>query len=79
MKSKKVGKGEVINLGTRRNYSVVEVARLIGGPTLFIPKRLGEAKETLADNTRARRLLGWKPNVILTDGIRALKELHKLS
>jgi len=79
MKNKKVGNGEIVNLGTHSNYSVVEVARLIGGPVLFIPKRLGEAKETLADNTRARRLLGWKPNVILTDGIRALKELHKLS
>ena len=79
MKSKKVGKGEVINLGTHSNYSVVEVARYIGGKSVFIPKRLGEAKETLADNSRARRLLGWKPKVKFEDGIASLKELHKLS
>jgi len=78
MKNKKVGNGEIVNLGTHSNYSVVEVARLIGGPVLFIPKRLGEAKETLADNSRARRLLGWKPKVAFEDGIAALKELHKL-
>ncbi len=79
MKSKKAGKGEVINLGTHSNYSVVEVARHIGGLALFIPKRLGEAKETLADISRARRLLGWKPRVRFEDGIAALKKLHKLS
>ncbi|TSC68716.1 MAG: UDP-glucose 4-epimerase [Parcubacteria group bacterium Gr01-1014_70] len=79
MKSKKVGKGEILNLGTHCNYSVVEVARHIGGPFLFIPKRLGEAKETLADNSRARRLLGWKPKISFEDGIAALKKEHGLA
>lgn len=78
MKSKKVGKGEVLNLGTHSNYSVVEVAHLIGGPSLFIPKRLGEAKETLANNSRSRRLLGWKPKICFEDGIAALKKEHGL-
>lgn len=78
MKSNKVGHGEVINLGTSTNYSVIEVARCIGGPYTFIPTPLGEAKETLADNSRARRLLGWRPKVRFEDGIADLKKLHKL-
>ena len=74
MKSPKVGKGEVINLGAGRNYSVVEVARMVGGRHVFIPARLGEAKETLADYAKAKRLLGWKPLVQFTDGLAALKK-----
>lgn len=78
MKSRSVGKGEVLNLGTRTNYSVLEVAQCIGGSCVYIPKRAGEAKETLADITRARRLLGWKPKVRFEDGIAALKKSHGL-
>jgi nucleoside-diphosphate-sugar epimerase len=78
MKSKRVGKGEVINLGTHVNHSVVEVAEAIGGKYKFIPKRLGEAKETLADNTKAQRLLGWKPCVRFEDGIMELKKIHNI-
>lgn len=78
MKSEKVGKGEVINLGTRTNHSVIEVAKCVGGPYIFIPQRLGEAKETLADNSKARRLLGWKPKIAFEDGVAALKKLYKL-
>lgn len=74
MKSTKVGKGEIINLGAGKNYSVVEVARMVGGPRVFIPVRLGEAKETLADYSKARRLLGWKPLVQFEAGLIALKK-----
>lgn len=78
MKNKNVGKGEVMNLGTGKNYSVVEVANLIGGPYTFIPKRLGEARATLADFSKARRLLGWRPTVLFEDGIQALKKEYGL-
>lgn len=79
MKSRNVGRGEVLNLGTHRNYSVLEVAQEIGGPYTFIPKRLGEAKETLADISKARRLLAWKPRIQFTDGIANLKKQASLS
>lgn len=71
-----VSKGEVINLGTGKNYSVVEVANSIGGPYEYIPKRLGEAKETRADISRARKLLGWRPSLALEDSIAELKKLY---
>jgi UDP-glucose 4-epimerase len=78
MKSNRVGKGEVINLGTKKNYSVVDVAQCIGGAYAFIPKRLGEATVTLAENKKARRLLGWKPLVTFEAGIEELKIIHNL-
>lgn len=47
-------------------------------PPFFIPRRLGEAKETLANISRARRLLYWKPKVRFEDGIAALRRFHGL-
>jgi len=33
---------------------------------------------TLADNTKAREILGWRPTVALAEGIAELKKLHGL-
>lgn len=73
-----VGKGEIINIGTHVNHSVLDVAGLIGGPTVFIEPRFGEARETLADITRAKQLLNWEPQVKFEAGIRELKNLSGL-
>lgn len=70
--SNRVGKGEVINIGSGKNYSVNAIARLIGGKIFHIPERLGEIKNTLADITLAKKLLGWEPRVDIEEGIRIL-------
>ena len=72
-KSNKVGKGDVINIGTGKNYSVNELAKMIGGPTKFIGNRI-EPKETLADNSLAKKLLGWEPTVDLPEWIKKYKK-----
>ena len=71
--SDKVGKGEVINIGRGKNYSVNELATMIGGPVKFIGKRI-EPRETLADNSLAKKLLGWEPKVDLPDWIKQYKK-----
>lgn len=71
--SPKVGKGEVINIGAGQNASVLRVAELIGGLTEFVPVRL-EPHDTLADNSLAKKLLGWEPEVSLEEGIAELKK-----
>ncbi len=71
--SKKVGKGEVINIGAGRNYSVQNLAKLIGGKVVHEPPRL-EPRDTLADNRLAKKLLGWEPEVTLEEGIKELKK-----
>ncbi len=75
--SKRVGKGEVINIGAGKNASVNRVAQLIGGPTEHIAPRL-EPRDTLADNSLAKALLGWEPEVSLEEGISELKHLYNL-
>ena len=71
--SKNVGQGEVINIGRGKNYSVNELARMIGGPIVYGEKRI-EPKETLADNSLAKKLLGWKPTVDLPDWLEEYKK-----
>lgn len=75
--SKNVGKGEVINIGAGRNFSVNQLAKLIGGKVVHELPRI-EPHDTLADNSLAKKLLGWKPEVILEEGIRELKKLWGL-
>ncbi len=71
MRSENVGKGEVINIGAGNNKSVLEIAKLIGGEYEFIPARF-EPKNTLADNKKAKELIGWEPKEVFEE---ALKEL----
>ncbi len=68
--SEKVGGGEVINIGSGKNYSVNAIANFIGGKIAFIPQRPGEIKHTLADITLAKKLLGWEPRVDMEEGIK---------
>lgn len=65
-----IGFGEVYNVGTGKNHSVLELARMISDTIKFIPSRQGEAKETLADFNRSNGLLGWEPTVKLEDYIK---------
>ena len=74
MKSEKVGKGEVINIGRGQNCSVKKIAELIGGAAEYIPARL-EPKDTLADNSLAKKLLGWEPTISIEEGIQELKTM----
>ena len=66
--------GEVINIGTGRNYSINELADIIGGMSntlegfkVYIPERKGESRVTLACIDKAKKLLGWEPYVKLED------------
>ncbi|TSC68898.1 MAG: NAD-dependent epimerase/dehydratase [Parcubacteria group bacterium Gr01-1014_56] len=75
--SEKVGKGEVINIGAGRNATINRIAELIGGRVEYIAPRL-EPHDTLADNSLAKRLLNWEPQVSLEDGIKELKKISGL-
>lgn len=76
MESLNVGKGEIINIGTGKNYSVLEVADMIGGKWEFTDPRQGETRETLAANVKAKELLGWEPTIVFEQGIAELKKIN---
>ena len=53
--------GEIFNVGTGINHSVLELAAMISNNTTMIEPRVGEAYITLADNTKIKKVLGWTP------------------
>jgi UDP-glucose 4-epimerase len=75
--SEKVGKGEVINIGAGQNHTINELAKLIGGEIEHIAPRL-EPHDTLADNSLAKKLLGWEPQVSFEEGIDELKKIFEI-
>ena len=74
--SEKAGHAEVINIGAGVTHSVNKVASLIGGEKVYLEPRKGDARNSLADISKAKELLGWEPKVQLEEGIQRLKGIY---
>jgi len=61
--------GQVWNLGAGNPQSVNQLARLLGGSVVHIPKRPGEPDCTFADIGKITRELGWRQKVSFEDGV----------
>lgn len=71
--------GEVINLGTGRETSIEELARIVAGvvgeekpielDTGRVRPEKSEIDRLLADTSKAERLLGWRAQVQIEDGV----------
>lgn len=69
-------KGEVINIGTERHRTVLEVAQTVlraMGPTdsqiQFIGDRPGQVFRHTADGSKLKRLIGWQPRLSFAEGL----------
>ena len=73
--SKKVGK--IYNIGGGKEIKVNKIANLIGGKKIHIPKRPGEPNRSLADITKIKKDLDWKPKIKIEDGVKnLLNQIH---
>jgi UDP-glucose 4-epimerase len=61
--------GQIYNIGTGRNYSINEIAALMGGEIVTLPPRPAESRLSLADATKANTDLGWTSKVRLENWI----------
>lgn len=62
--------GTVFNVGTGKNNSVLELARMVGDEVKFIPSRPAESKETLADNHKIKIEFSWSATKKIEDYIK---------
>jgi UDP-glucose 4-epimerase len=62
--------GQVYNVGTGLNHSINEIAAMISDNKINISARPGEAKISLANNTKLRETFDWEPTVKLEDWIK---------
>ncbi|TDR78464.1 SDR family oxidoreductase [Paludibacterium purpuratum] len=61
--------GEIMNVGSGGHYKVNRLVDLLGGEKTYIPKRPGEPDCTFADTDKITRLLGWRAEVPLEQGV----------
>ena len=72
--------GAVVNVATGRATSVNDLADAIGGvlgrpvERRHLPVRAGDVRDSLADISAARQLLGYEPRVELDEGLRLTAE-----
>ena len=72
--------GKAFNIGNSNNISINEVVKTIIGDKNIKPTHLPpviEPKDTLADASFAKKILGWQPNNKFTDSIKKTMEWFK--
>lgn len=55
--------GEIYNVGSGENISILEIARMISDHYIHIPPREGEARTTLANIDKIKKTFGWEPKI----------------
>ena len=65
--------GESFNIGNGDNRSVSQLADMMGGSRMHVEPVI-EPKETLADNSKAKKVLGWETTMKIEDLIKTYKE-----
>ncbi|MCH9627863.1 MAG: UDP-glucose 4-epimerase [Chlamydiales bacterium] len=69
--------GEIFNVGSSHHYSVNRLVELLEGDVVHIPKRPGEPDCTFADISKIEKMLGWKAEISLEEGVsRILSAIH---
>ena len=78
IRSPKLKGGEVINVGSQKAYSINYLAQLIGGEVQYLPPRSGDIRNSKADLTLAKKLLGWQPEISFEKGIKMTQQWFEL-
>jgi UDP-glucuronate decarboxylase len=69
-------KGEVVNIGSEEEISIIELAKLIikltssSSKIVFTQARPDDPRRRRPDISKAKRLLAWEPRIKLQDGLR---------
>ena len=70
IKSKSVNK--IYNLGSGKRTSINTIAKIFGGKKKFISIRPGEPKNSLANISKIKKEINWKPKITIEEGIKRL-------
>ncbi|MDP3900203.1 MAG: NAD-dependent epimerase/dehydratase family protein [bacterium] len=69
-----ISDGRPINIGQSTEYTVNQIAAMIGGPATNLPPRI-EPRRNLCDSSLAKKLLNWEPEMDLPEWIPSYKKL----
>lgn len=65
------------HIGSGKNYSILEIAKMFDTKYILVPERKGERFYSLAKNSKAKKILGYKPSHNLKDYINEFKKTFK--
>lgn len=76
---------EPLNFGNGTEVSILDIANMIidlcgkSGTIkpVHIEPRIGEVKRLISDSTRAKNLLGWKPEYSLEEGLKSFVQWYR--
>lgn len=63
---------KVYNLGSGKETSINRIANIFGGKKTFISKRPNEPKRSLANISKIKKDVNWKPLITIQEGIKRL-------
>ena len=63
---------EIYNVGRGKEITVNSIANMISSKKVYIPKRPGEPNRSLADISKIKSELNWKPKIDIEDGVKML-------
>lgn len=66
-------KNEEYQLGSGKDYSILEVAKMFGGEIKYLQPRPGDRKKGLANTEKTKQKLGWYPKMNLKTWINSIK------
>jgi UDP-glucose 4-epimerase len=69
--------GQVYNVGSGYNKSILHLAWMISSQTVHLPSRPGEAKETLSNSNKFKSTFVWEPKINLNDWIKSYIDKSK--
>ena len=64
--------GEIYNVGNEKEISINSIANIVGGSKVRIPKRPGEPDRSVANATKIKTQLKWRPKISIREGIKML-------
>lgn len=73
LKHKKRLNANVFNIGSGKNYSINQIAKMIDKNISYVPYRQGECKNTLADISKAKKILKFCPKIDIKNWINTQK------
>jgi UDP-glucose 4-epimerase len=70
--AKKAKINQIFNLASGKETSVNNIAKIIGGGVVNIPKRPGEPDRSLGSIKKIKKQLKWKPKISINKGVRMM-------
>ena len=63
-----------VNIGYGESYTIIDIMKMVCGKEepiyIHVPERIGEARDTKADISKAKKILNWEPKVNLKEWLK---------